>query len=383
VEVHEVGWEEVVQQMSFRKELMLLASGPDANVGEICRRFKVSRKTFYKWQKRWILNGETGLKNQSKRPKGSPLQTEGRIEEHVVAVRKKHPSWGGRKIRRRLQDLGHDDVPAASTIHAILKRHDLIDPAESVKHQAWQRFEHEAPNQLWQMDFKGWFQTDDRQRCHPLTILDDHSRYVVCLRGCANQQTETVRHYLVETFRRYGLPERMTMDNGAPWGNDLEHRHTPLTAWLMRMGVGVSHSRPYHPQTQGKDERFHRTLDVDLLQSRNFRNLADVQTAFDPYRHIYNHQRPHQAIGMAVPSSRYRISPRSFPETLPAIEYDSIDIIRKVAAKGHIQFRRHTIAVGKAFYGYPIAIRPTPQDAVFHIYFCRFKIRQFDLRNLA
>jgi transposase InsO family protein len=323
-----------------------------------------------------------GLINQSRRPARSPSQTESSIERKVIGLRQKQPSWGARKIQRRLVDLGETTVPATSTVHAILKRNHLIDPAESPKHEAWQRFEHEAPNQLWQMDFKGWFLTDDRRRCYALTVLDDHSRYVVCLQSCGDQRADTVRIHLTDTFRRYGLPERMTMDNGAPWGNDIEHRHTPLTAWLMRLGIAISHSRPYHPQTQGKDERFHRTLDVDLLQSKHFRDLRHVQAELDPYRHVYNHERPHQALNMAVPANRYQISPRRFPETLPEIRYDAIDTVRRVMPKGFIHYHRHHISVGKAFSGYPVAVRPTPEDAVFDVYFCRHRITRFDLRTV-
>jgi transposase InsO family protein len=319
--------------------------------------------------------------NESRRPHSSPARTEASLENETVSLRQKHPSWGARKIKTRLSVLGHDELPAASAVHAILKRHGLIEAAESAKHQAWHRFEHETPNELWQMDFKGWFTTDDRRPCHPLTVLDDHSRYVVCLQACGNQRRETVQRYLTETFRRYGLPERMTMDNGAPWGNDAEHRHTPLTVWLMQLGVSISHSRPYHPQTQGKDERFHRTLDIDVLQRQHFRNLQHVQESFEPYRHVYNHERPHQALEMSVPASRYQISPRVFPETLLPIEYDSIDTVRRVAEKGWIRFRGRTVPVGKAFYGYPVAIRPTTQDGEFDVYFCRHRITRFDLRS--
>jgi len=277
--------------------------------------------------------------------------------------------------------LGEPEVPAVSTVHRILKKNGMIQSEESEKHQAWQRFEHEAPNQLWQMDFKGWIATDDGRRCHPLTVLDDHSRYVVCLQACGNERSETVKQHLTSTFRHYGMPEWMTMDNGAPWGNDLMHRHTPLTAWLMRLGIGVSHSKPYHPQTQGKDERFHRTLKADVLQSQHFRSLRHVQDKFDPYRHVYNHERPHQAIAMAVPASRYQISARSFPEILPAIEYDAIDQVRRVKPKGFLQFQRKRISVGKAFSGYPLAIRPTTEDGVFDVYFCRYRIKSFDIRE--
>jgi transposase InsO family protein len=303
------------------------------------------------------------------------------LERKILSVHEQYHGWGARKIKTRLEDLGNQNVPVASAIHRVLQRNGVINAGEGAKHQPWHRFEHEAPNQLWQMDFKGWFRTNDGTGCHTLTVLDDHSRYVVCLQACQNQRGETVQQKLTDTFRRYGLPERMTMDNGSPWGGDDGSRFTPLTAWLIRLGVAVSHSRPYHPQTQGKDERFHRTLDVELLGWQQFRNLEHVQRKMEPYRHVYNQERPHQALEMKVPASRYQISPRRFSETLPPIEYDNGDLVRTVQIRGHIHHRGRKILVGKAFRGYPVALRPTSEDGVVDIYFCRQKVRRVNLRG--
>jgi transposase InsO family protein len=376
-----MAWDEVKQTMSFREEILRLGAQEGTNIRELCRRFKVSPKTFYKWLKRSKTESATVLKNRSRRPHRSPRRTKSGVENKILAVRGQHPSWGARKIHRVLINCGELELPAPSTVHRVLQRNGKIDSAESQKHHAWQRFEHESPNQLWQMDFKGWFPTTDQRRCNPLTVLDDHSRYVVCLQACLNQQTETVQTQLSATFRHYGLPERMTMDNGAPWGNDLQHQFTPLTVWLIRLGVAISHSRPYHPQTQGKDERFHRTLDVDVLRWHSFRDLAHVQKHFDEYRDIYNRQRPHQALDMQVPASRYRLSPRRFPEQLPPIEYDVGDIVRKVHAKGHFQYRGKHYRVGKAFQGVPVAMRRTTADGIFDVFFCHQNIGQIDLHE--
>jgi len=376
-----VAWDEVKQTMSFREEILTLAMQPGSNVRELCRRFQVSPKTFYKWLKRSRTEGKTGLINRSRRPHESPMRTKPAVEERILAVRDEYPSWGARKLRRVLVNRGNFEIPTNSTVHRILKRNGKIDAEESHKHQAWQRFEHEAPNQLWQMDFKGWFQTGDQQRCNPLTVLDDHSRYVVCLQACVNQQTETVQAQLTETFRRYGLPERMTMDNGAPWGNDLEHRYTPLTVWLIRLGVKTSHSRPYHPQTQGKDERFHRTLDVDLLRWRSFCDMIDVQKHFDKYRHVYNHERPHQALQLDVPATRYRVSTRRFPDELAPIEYDAGEIVRTVQTTGRIYYRGKHYRVAKAFHGYPVALRQTNEDGILNVCFCHEVIGQINLHE--
>jgi hypothetical protein len=247
-------------------------------------------------------------------------------------------------------------------------------------HVAFQRFEHERPNALWQMDFKGHF-AHAVGRCHPLTVLDDHSRYVVCLSACADELSETVQERLIGVFRRYGLPERMNVDNGSPWGDGAGGRYTVLTVWLLRLGVRLSHSRPYHPQTNGKDERFHRTLKRDVLHGQSYADLAACQRAFDGFRGVYNSERPHEALRMAVPASRYRASPRSYPETLAPIEYDPIDQVRRVQQGGRISFRGHELRVPQAFAGQSIALRPTTTDGVWDAVFAAHRVAQIDLRT--
>jgi transposase InsO family protein len=369
-----------VSIMESRSEFVKLASQVGANVRQLCRRYGVSSATAYKWIGRYRKDGEEGLIDRSRRPENSPSQSEPEFEREVLRVRTEQPAWGAVKIRRVLQDEGIA-VKAASTVHAVLVRNGRIDPAEGQKHQPWHRFEHPVPNDLWQMDFKGHFAIRSGQRCHPLTVLDDHSRFVVCLKACENEKGETVQQHLTSVFRQYGLPLRMTMDNGAPWGNDAVSRNTPLTVWLSRLGVRVSHSRPYHPQTQGKDERFHRTLKAELLRGRFFEAFPAVQPVFDDYRDIYNQRRPHHALGLETPIRRYQPSPRSFPERLPVIEYASTDIVREVSDKGLIRFKGYRIPVGKGYRGYPVALRPTESDGVWNIFFCCDSIAQFDIRS--
>ena len=372
-------WQEV-STMSLRYEFVKLASQEDANMTQLCQRFGISRKTGYKWLDRYLAQGKGGLHDQSRRPVDSPYKTAPQLEKAIVALRRRHPEWGGRKLRKRLLMLGHREVPTASTITGILHRHGLIEPEESVKHQTWKRFEHDTPNQLWQMDFKGHFPLFNG-RCHPLTVLDDHARFNLCLQACANEKGDTVQRALTATFRCYGLPERMTMDNGAPWGLSAAHPYTPLTVWLIRLGIGVSHSRPYHPQTQGKDERFHRTLQAELLRYHVFHDLAHCQRHFNAWRDIYNLERPHEALDMDVPANRYQPSPRPFPEALPPIEYGPDDHVRKVQGKGEIHFRGYTFLVGKSFHGYPVALRPRSKDGCFSVYFCHQHVIDIDLRN--
>jgi transposase InsO family protein len=371
-------WQEC-STMSLRQEFLSLANQAGSNFSQLCRRFGISRKTGYKWLKRYRQTGVAGLADCSRRPQHSPRRSQPTIEQQVLAVRDQY-GWGARKIKTCVERDGQGPV-AKSTVHSILRRHDRVTNSPDKVTGAYQRFEQERPNQLWQMDFKGHFPLGNHQRCHPLTVLDDHSRYSLCLEACRNQQTATVQQQLRATFRRYGLPERMLMDNGSPWGNDLLHQQTPLTVWLLWLGIAVSHCRPYHPQTQGKDERFHRSLKVEVLAHRVFADFERVQLRFDQWRHCYNHVRPHEALAMAVPASRYQPSPRSFPEQLPPLEYGATDQVRKVQIDGTISFRNREFRLGKAFRGHPVALRPTTQDGVYEVYFATHRISQIDLHQ--
>jgi len=373
-------WQEC-STMTLRQEFLALAQQLGANFSRLCRRFGISRKTGYKWRRRYREKGGAGLADRSRRPQHSPRRSHPAIEAQVLAVRDEY-GWGARKIKTCLERAGQGPL-AKSTVHAILLRHERVTNAPEQTVSAYQRFEQERPNQLWQMDFKGHFRLGNQERCHPLTVLDDHSRYALCLQACRNQQTGTVQQQLTVTFRRYGLPERMLMDNGSPWGNDLAHQYTPLTVWLLRLGIAVSHSRPYHPQTQGKDERFHRSLKVEVLAQRVFADGERMQLRFDEWRYCYNHVRPHEALAMAVPASRYRPSPRSFPEQLPPLEYGTLDQVRKVQTDGKISFRNREFRIGKAFRGYPVALRPTTEDGIYDVYFATHRISRVDLHQPA
>jgi transposase InsO family protein len=363
-----------------RRELVELAGKGHLPFRALCRRFGISPRTGYKWQARYRRQGPQGLADRSRRPHRTRPELPAALQQEIVALRRDNPAWGARTLRRWLQDRGWDPVPAASSITAVLHRHGLIGPEAPPGQRPWQRFEHPAPNALWQMDFKAPVPTL-QGRVHPLTLLDDHSRFCLCLRVLSNQQQAGVKQALVDTFGCYGLPDAILVDNGGPWGDDDEHRHTQLTVWLLHVGVAVRHSRPYHPQTLGKEERFHGTLQRELLGRRQWRGVLQLQGACDPWRHRYNFERPHQALGLAVPGSRYQPSLRAFPETLPAIEYPGGVAVRRVDVNGHFCFQGRRLAAGRAFAGYPIGLRPTARDGVFEIVFLHHVIRHIDLRR--
>jgi len=370
-------WKEV-STMSLRKEFILLATQPARNFRALCRAFAISPKTGYQWLARYAAEGEPGLQARSRRPQQMPQRTAIGLEQAILQLRTAHPTWGGRKLHARLQTLGYPVVPAPSTITAILRRPGCLAPAAAPK--AWQRFAHATPNALWQMDFKGHFALG-AGRCHPVTILDDCSRFALCLQACANEQTATGPAHWLATFRRYGWPARLLMDNGAPWGDRAGRPFTPLTVWCIRLGIAISPARPAPPQTLGKDERFHRPLKPALLQQRHFQDLAHCQQPFERWRDQYTLDRPHEALALTVPATRYQPSPRPFPEPRPPIEYGATDVVRKVQAQGAVSFHGHSFRVSKAFRGYPVALRPTPHEGLWQVYFCHQHVADLDLHR--
>jgi transposase InsO family protein len=348
------------------------------NRRELCRRFGISPDVGYKWLDRWAT-GDRELADRSRRPHASPARSDAAIEARVLAVRDAHPAWGARKIVRCLERAAIEP-PAASTVHAILARHQRIAPPTGTAGQPYQRFEKEAPNLLWQMDFKGRMPLANGMACHPLTMVDDHSRYALCLEACANEQSGTVQGQLDTTLRRYGLPDAIFVDNGSPWGDASGQRWTRLGVWLLKLGIDVIHSRPYHPQSRGKNERFHRTLKAEVFALRRFRDLAEVQRAFDAWRTVYNLERPHQALGQEVPASRYRPSTRSMPAYLAQLEYDENAIVRTVGTtKAYVSFKGRLWKVPQAFRGERLAIRPQAADGHYGIFFGAHRIADIDL----
>lgn len=347
---------------------------------DLCGRFNISRKTGYKWLNRYKNEGIHGLDDRTRRPRNVARHIEPDVEEAIVSMRKAHPTWGARKIRRRLQNSLAGLIPACSTITSVFHRHNLANPQNQQGRKDWQRFERPAPNCLWQMDFKGPVTTLSGN-CHPLTVLDDYSRFNLCLSAKLNQKTQAVEAALTETFRRYGLPDTILTDNGSPWGNDADHPYTPLVLWIMRLGIRVSHSRPYHPQTLGKDERFHRTLKQDILVTRQWLDIHQLQCALDAWRDVYNFERPHEAINLDVPASRYKPSLRPFPEKLPPLEYPTQAFVRKVQQGGDFSFKGRNFKISKCFASYSIGIMPTITDGVFNILFSHHKVAEIDLKT--
>lgn len=372
-----MGWLEVSVE-DQRLEFVTLASLAGANVSLLCERFGISRQTGHLWLRRFSA-GESSFADRSKRPVHSPRQLDETMQGRILSVRDTHPAWGARKIAAVLRREGAEP-PAISTIHAVLTRHGRVAPDSPGR--VYGRFERAEPNALWQMDFKGRVKLSSGAWLHPLTVIDDHSRFAIGLNACANQQTQTVQGHLERALRHHGLPEAIYVDNGSPWGGGVPGQWTPLRLWLLKLGVTTIHSKPYHPQGRGKNERFHRSLAAEVFALQPLRDLREAQGALDRWRHIYNRERPHQALDFATPAERYTPSRRSFPKTLPAPQYASGEIVRRVGTtKAYVSFRNRLWKVPEAFAGETVAIRPRLFDGQFAVCFGATEIARIDLNH--
>jgi len=266
----------------------------------------------------------------------------------VVELRRNHPAIGAKKLKRMLenQDL---NAPAYSTINAILHRNGLITKEASAAATPYIRFEKKHPNEMWQADFKGHFTIKDGTRCCPLTLLDDHSRFCLCIDAKENERYEGTRESFLKVFERHGLPGTLLCDNGNPWGTVQSAGYTKFEVWLMDLGILTKHGRVHHPQTQGKDERFNGTLLRERLKYREYENSEHAQRDFDEYRTFYNYERPHHALNLDTPSERYCNSEHKLPQKVNEWKYDADVLTREIKAHGYLSFNGQGYFLSEAF----------------------------------
>lgn len=316
-----------------RIKFVVRAVSGKERMAALCREFGISRPTGYRWRRRFEQAGSvTAIVERSRRPAHSPAQTAGEKEQCVVALRQEH-GWGAKKLAVLLREAG---TPlTVITINRILQRRGLVRKKESHP-PALQRFERAAPNELWQMDGKGEYR-GGAGTCYPLSILDDHSRYVVGLYGLGAFTAAQVYPCVVRTFERYGVPEAMLMDRGSIWwGTKNGYGLTWLSVRLIEQGIGLLYGRVHHPQTQGKVERFHRTLDEALRYRGKPQRLTEWHVALEEFRRVYNEQRPHEALGMQRPAERYRASSRNYEARPREWEYPWGSTVCRLNAGGFL-----------------------------------------------
>ena len=334
-------------------------------VAVVCREYGISRKTAYKWLARHRSAPQLPLADRSRRPRREPRRTASEIEARVIEVRHRF-GWGSRKIRAILTAEGVA-VPSVPTINAILQRHGLITSAPQTEQPPPHFFAHPEPNELWQCDHKGPRDVA-RQKIYSLTVIDDHSRFLLALHPCLDLTMKTAFAALWSIFGEFGLPERILCDNAFGSLHQVPKTLSWFEAQLIRLGIRPIHGRPYHPQTQGKAERLHGTLEREVWPHVRHDSLEHFTHDVDHWRtEIYNAIRPHEALGDKPPLTRFRPSARPRPDRLPEVEYPAGSVLRKVASTGDIGWKNHRILAGGGLAGEYVRVEERDHDvAVFY-----------------
>jgi transposase InsO family protein len=368
-----MGWRTMAVR-DQRVRFVVRANQGEESFSALCEEFDISRPTGYRWLRRYHDQGVSGIEERSRRPHGSPERTPAAIEQQVVGMRRQRPDWGARKLQALLERQG--TKLATRTVHRILVRHDLVREDDSHR-PAPRRFEREAPNQLWQMDFKspkGW-----QRSVGPLSVLDDHSRYVVALAATGSTQGEAVRERLESAFLECGLPEEMLMDHGIPWWNaQAPSGWTRLSVWLMKQGIRCWFSGYGHPQTQGKVERFHGALEM-ARRRRGLPSAEQHQAWLDEFREEYNHLRPHEALGGQTPASAWYPSTRRYHPHPPEWDYGTGAEVQRLGANGQLKLQRRWWQVSEALAYEPVQLVRVEERVL--VYYCQSLLREIDLAD--
>ena len=370
--------------MDERLQFVDAARREHFTMAELCARYGVSRKTGYKWLARFAEEGRRGLSDRSRAPHHCPHRIAPELAEWLCALRQQHPYWGARKLLRILATR-HPRVPtwpAASTAADLLARRGLVPPRRQRRphqHPGLVPLATAAPNDLWTADFKGQFRTGDGMYCYPLTIADQHTRFLLRCHGLLSTQTVAARPVFERAFREYGLPRAIRTDNGVPFATQAIHGLSYLNVWWMRLGIQHQRIQPGCPQQNGAHERMHRTLKRQAIRPVH-RSCAGQQRAFDAFRAEYNTVRPHEALQQETPASRYASSPRAYPTTLPPLEYPGHFLVKQVTTGGTFRFHHKLLYIANSLVGHRIGCEET-DDGRWSIYFNTVLIATLDERD--
>jgi len=355
----------------------------DWSLSELCRQYGVSRKTGYKWLERYEGQGLEGLQDQSRAPLHHPNEVMAEVAEAVLDLRRQHPLWGPEKLHAWLQRNAPEIVwPAPSTIGELLKRKGMTVPPKRHRRvgPSLNPLSHaEAANQVWCIDFKGWFRCGDGSRCDPLTITDAHSRYLLRCQAVAGMDARSVRDVMEGAFREFGLPTDLLNDNGEPFASQGVGGLSQLSVWWVKLDIRPVRIPPGKPQYNGKHERMHRTLKA-ATATPPAANLRLQQQSFDEFREEYNHQRPHEALQMKTPGQFYTASCRPYPSRLREPEYGNGWEVRRVRECGRMRWWSDNVFVGRALSGEAIGLEPI-DDGVWRVWFYAYPLGRFDERK--
>lgn len=350
----------------------------------LCARYGIAPKTGYKVLARYQAEGPTGLLERSRRPHTSPTATPPESVEALLALRRRHPAWGAKKLvailARRAPEL---ILPAPSTAAALLKRHGVITRPRRRRvlgHPGRPQTPMTEPNAVWTADFKGQFKTLDGRYCYPLTVADGASRYLLGCRALTSTRVAESRPVFVRLFQEYGLPTRLRTDNGVPFATIALGRLSPLSVWWIRLGILPELIEPSHPEQNGRHERMHRTLKAEATRPPKASCRAQ-QRCFDRFRTEFNDERPHEALGQRPPASVYTPSPRPYPARLLPLEYPAHYEVRRVSHNGGIRWHNHWVNVSHVLAEEYVAFEELA-DGLWQVYFGPLPLGRFDERRL-
>jgi transposase InsO family protein len=362
----------ITDKQEQRYELVRRMRAGGESVSELCRRFRISRQTAYRWRQRYRDGKLAGLQDRSHRPARVPARTDRLWLERLRRLRKRRPTWGARKLRHNLgKKFGRSGLPAVATLSRWLKRWGLAcgrkrkRPGPVVLRRAVRPAR--RCHEVWTVDFKGWYRTGDGRRVDPLTVRDLHSRYVLRIGLLAGPGLAQTRREFERIFREHGLPERIRCDNGTPFGGGGPTGLTRLSAWWLRLGIAVEFMTPGRPCENGAHEQFHRVYKAEVAR-RPAWNRAGQQRRSTRWLRDYNRERPHEGLGMAVPAGRYRKNRRRLPRRLPPWSYAADWERRWVRGNGEINWRGTRRYVGEAFVGEHVGLKPV-RRGVWRVYF--------------
>ncbi|WP_437630348.1 integrase core domain-containing protein [Sorangium sp. So ce854] len=376
-------WKETCS-VDERLQFIAQVNESDETFAELCRRFGISRKTGYKWVERYEQAGPRGLEERRPVAHTFPHATAAVIVDALVELRKERPTWGSKKLRARLESMGLEGLPATSTTGELLKKHGLIRPRRRrvvtpTSAMPPTLAPAEQPNDTWCADFKGHFALGDKTRCHPLTLTDQASRYLLKCEGVAKPDEASVRPHFERAFHEFGLPNRIRSDNGPPFATPGVGGLSALSVSWIKLGVVPERIEPGKPQQNGRHERMHKTLKAEATSPPQV-TLAAQQRVFDRFRHEYNDQRPHEALGQRTPASRYTPSRRTMPSKPSSPEYPDTMAVRRIDHTGKVKLGGSHAFVSKLIANEPVGLLPIADD-VWELYYGPVLLAQVNLKN--